>query len=119
MAALPAEPADLGHRDPLHPDLADGLPHIVEFERLDNRCDELHRPASPHLVLNCSVYPRSGSKISTGCAIGKDLNVISGLAFSGGRAQASLHRMGASLRMRCVEMKRAYFKDSSSRTLPS
>src|SRR3984957_11012494 len=46
MTALPAETADLGHRDALHAYFADGLPDIVELEWFDDRGDELHRLCS-------------------------------------------------------------------------
>jgi hypothetical protein len=39
VTSLTAEAANLGHRDPLHADLAEGFAYVVEFERLDNCCD--------------------------------------------------------------------------------
>ena len=42
MAALAAVALDLGDGNALDPHLRDGLPDIVEFERLDDGCDEFH-----------------------------------------------------------------------------
>src|SRR5437764_5056524 len=46
MSLLAAEAFGLGHRDALQADLLQGLFHLVEFERLDDRLDLLHRFAT-------------------------------------------------------------------------
>src|SRR3546814_2215634 len=42
MALLAAETLDLGYRHALNAQPGQGFPYFVEFERLDNRSDELH-----------------------------------------------------------------------------
>jgi hypothetical protein len=42
VAALPAEPLHLGHRNTLDADVGDSLPHIVQFEWLYDRHDQFH-----------------------------------------------------------------------------
>src|SRR3990170_3767279 len=46
VPALPSEPLHLGDRETVDPDAPEGLLHLVELERLDDRRDQLHRTAS-------------------------------------------------------------------------
>ena len=45
MALLPAEALDFDDGDPATPDLVEGVLHVVELERLDDRLDLLHAGA--------------------------------------------------------------------------
>src|SRR6266705_801247 len=47
VAALPAEAADLRDAQPLDTDTLEGLLHLFELERLDDRDDQLHEAESP------------------------------------------------------------------------
>jgi len=98
VAALPAEAANLGDGDTLHPHVAHGLPNIVELEWLDNRCNELHRMTflAQSLAVAAGV-PGSGSEVSIGCATREESNAISGLALCARIPERSLHRMRALL----------------------
>src|SRR6187402_124896 len=49
VPVLPAEALHLGHRHALHPRLGEGLPNVVQRERLDDRVDPLHYRCSPWL----------------------------------------------------------------------
>src|SRR4029450_7980871 len=42
VPALTAEPLDVGDREALHPEVLDGVLHVVDLERLDDAHDELH-----------------------------------------------------------------------------
>src|ERR1700677_390636 len=42
MTTLPSESTHLGHGDPLHADVADGLAHLVQLEGFDDGGHELH-----------------------------------------------------------------------------
>ncbi len=50
MALLAAEALGLGHRDALQADLLQRLLHLVEFERLDDGLDLLHRVLTSRAV---------------------------------------------------------------------
>jgi hypothetical protein len=45
VTALATEAFDLGHRDALNTDVGNSLPHVIEFEWLDNRRDHFHGDA--------------------------------------------------------------------------
>ena len=70
MAALATEALDLGHGDALDSYVGDGLPDVVEFEGLDDRCDHFHeciplsalvkgRPPPPRLAFTGRTSCRS------------------------------------------------------------
>src|SRR5512132_1894206 len=42
VSALAAEPLDVGDGQALHPEVLDGVLHVVDLERLDDAHDELH-----------------------------------------------------------------------------
>jgi hypothetical protein len=46
MAALPAEASHFRDRDALNPYVADRFANLVELERFDDRCNELHAMTS-------------------------------------------------------------------------
>jgi hypothetical protein len=50
MAFLAPETLDLGNRHAGHPDLAERIAHIVEFERLDDGGDQFHATGPLSLV---------------------------------------------------------------------
>src|ERR1700722_10267797 len=123
MTALPAEAADLGHRDALHAYFADGLPDIVELEWFDDRGDELHRLCSSPIRMLTVVGKHRLCHLQR---IERDQRLS--ILRAGSRIVSALNRGMDDESMPCNEASPAasrtaqvpfHFNDISNRTLPS
>src|SRR5207302_1385219 len=66
VPALAAEALDLTDRHALHADLLEGLAYVVELERLDDSCDELHRPPPSQVVSSVDAVIPVGGRATSG-----------------------------------------------------
>src|SRR3546814_5273006 len=78
LALLAPEPLDLADRQPLKPEPDQGLPDLVELERLDDRHNQLHAPpprtalSSPCLSASSVPGPPAReSRFGEGCESGR------------------------------------------------
>jgi hypothetical protein len=56
MTFLATEALDFGHGQAFHAETGQSLAHLVEFERFDDRCDELH--GTPRFALRLAMVDR-------------------------------------------------------------